>query len=221
MYIHNTTQATVLGCKDEFSICKSPTGPCWTNENITSIPQTPESRLATEEENVIKLLQQALDYSSACGSTQFRGADALDAQTKIAHMQSQTLAPEQWKVEVEKFFQTSLARIQLNTYDIARGTAAAYDDYRDVLPVGHRGICDLVAIPTVGWKNVNVVGLVGTVFCVAVLWVVSRRMRDQKGGECLIAVLLWRGHLSVMGFVWTKLIFVFAVGFGFLRRLFV
>jgi hypothetical protein len=187
---------------------------------MTSIPQTPESQPATEEENVIKLLQLALHYSSACGSTQFRGAEALDAQTKIAHMQSQNLVSEQWKVEVEKFFQTSLARIQLNTYGIARGTAAAYDGYRDVLPARHRGICDLVAIPTVGWKNLNVVGLVGTVFGVAVLWVISRKMRDQKGGEILVAVVLWRGYLSVISFVWTKLIFVFVVGFRFLRRLF-
>lgn len=195
-YFHNSTRATVLGCVDQYRIFKHTSGPCWTNENITSIPQAPKKRTATEEENVIKLLLLALDFSTACGSTRFRGVEALDAQSKIAHMQSQELNSEQWKVEVEKFFQASLARIQLNAYDIVRGTAVAFDDYHDTLPVRYRGICNLVAIPTVGWKNINVVGLTATIFGVALLWIISRKVKDQKRVDTLIVVLLWRNFLK-------------------------
>ncbi|KAH8648219.1 hypothetical protein BGZ60DRAFT_553057 [Tricladium varicosporioides] len=147
-YFHNSTQARVLGCVDQFLICKSTSGPCWSNANMTNIPEAPQDRTATEEENVVKLLLLALEFSSACGSTQFRGVEALDAQSRLAHMQSQNLNSNQWHVEVEKFFQSSLARIQLNAYDIVRGTAAAFDDYHDILPARYRGICSLVAIRT-------------------------------------------------------------------------
>jgi hypothetical protein len=194
-YFHNSTRATVLGCVDQYRICKDTSGPCWTNENITSIPQAPKNRPSTAEENVVKLLLMALDFSSACGSTQFRGAEALDAQSKISHMQSQDLASEQWQVEVEKIFQTSLARIQLNAYDIVRGTAAAFDGYHDTLPAGYRGICSLVAIQTAGWQNLNVIGLVGTIFGVALLWIISRKVETQNRVNTLIIVLLWRNYL--------------------------
>lgn len=194
-YYHNSTRATVLGCVDQYLICKDATGPCWTKENITSIPQAPKNRISTEEENVIKLLLLALDFSSACGSTQFRGVEALNAQSKISHMQSQDLAPEQWKVEVEKFFQVSLARIQLNAYDIVRGTAAAFNDYHNILPARYRGICNLVAIRTVGWKNLNVMGLVGAIFCITLLWIISWKAKDEKRVDTFIVTLLWRNYL--------------------------
>jgi hypothetical protein len=147
------------------------------------------------EENVIKLLLLALDFSSACGSTQFRGVEALDAQSKIAHMQSQELDTNQWQIEIEKFFQVSLARIQLNAYDIVRGTAAAFNDYHDILPTRYRGICNLVAIQTVGWKNLNVMGLVGTIFGVGLLWIISRKVKDKKRVDTLVVTLLWRNCL--------------------------
>jgi hypothetical protein len=194
-YYHNSTRATVLGCVDQYLICKDTTGPCWTKENITSIPQAPKNRTSTVEENVIKLLLLALDFSTACGSIQFRGVEALDAQSKISHMESQELAPEQWKIEVEKFFQVSLARIQVNAYDIVRGTAAAFDDYHDVLPTRYRGICNLVAIPTVGWKNLNVAGLVGAILGIALLWVISIKAKDEKRVDAFIVILLWRNYL--------------------------
>jgi hypothetical protein len=194
-YYHNSTRATVLGCVDQYLICKDITGPCWTKENITSIPQAPKNRTATVEENVIKLLLLALDFSTACGSTQFRGVESLNAQSKISHMQSQDLAPEQWKLEVEKFFEVSLARIQLNAYDIVRGTAAAFDDYHNILPARYRGICTLVAIRTVGWKNLNVVGLVGSIFGIALLWIISRKAKDEKGEDRFIVILLWQIYL--------------------------
>jgi hypothetical protein len=194
-YFHNSTRATVLGCVDQYLICKDTSGPCWANGNITSIPQTPKNRTSTVEENVIELLFLALKFSSACGSIQFRGVEALDAQSKIAHMKSQHLASKQWEVEVEKFFQTSLARIQLNAYDIVRGTAAAFGDYHDILPARYRGICNLVAIRTVGWKNLNVMGLVGTIFAVALVWIISWKVKDQKRVDTFIFILLWRNYL--------------------------
>ena len=168
---------------DKYQICKTKTGPCWSNNNISSIPQSPKNRNPTEEENVATLLNLALDFSTSCGSVQYRQAEALDAQSKIAHIQSLPLADRQWEVEAEKMFQTSLARMQSNIYDIARGTAKKYEGYENVLDPKYRGICGLVQILTPGHTNVNLWGLLGT---------------------SLAVLLLWMYHLR--GFIWKKIL---------------
>jgi hypothetical protein len=174
-YINNSTRAGVLGCVDKYQICERLTGPCWSNNNISSIPQASKNRTATEEENVATLLILALDYSTSCGSVQFRQAEALDAQLKIAHIQSLPLAERQWEVEAEKMFQTSLARMQSNIYDIARGTASNFEGYQNILDPNYRGICELVQIPTPGHTNINFWGLIGTTLAVVLLWIYHLR----------------------------------------------
>ena len=195
-YINRSTRAGVLGCVDEYQICKSLTGPCWNNGNISLISNTPSDRSATEEESLVYLLKRALDFSTSCGSVQFRQAEALDAQSKIAHSQSLPLLLEQWKVEAEKMFKTSLARIQLNVYDIVRGTPASYGGYHDVMPTNYREICKMVKIPVLGRTNINFWGLLGTVLAVALVWALSMRWKSASGEKMLMAVLLWRNALA-------------------------
>jgi hypothetical protein len=193
LYFNNSTRAGVLGCVDEYRICKTQSGPCWTNKNITSIPG-PQNRDATEEENVATLLKLALDFSTSCGSVQYRQAEALDAQAKIADTQSLPLAPKQWQVEAEKIFQTSLARMQSNIYNIVRGTSANHDGYHDILDPNFRGICELVKIPTPGQTNINFWGAIGTVAAVVFVWVMPVRRKVSSGDEVMkvmVAVLLW------------------------------
>jgi hypothetical protein len=188
-YFNNSTRAGILGCVDEYKICKTQSGPCWSNKNITSIP-APGDRNATEEENVAKLLTLALDFSTSCGSVQYRQAEALDAQMKIADTQSLPLAPKQWQVEAEKIFQTSLARMQSNVYDIVRGTAASFEGYQNVMDPKYAGICGLVKIPTIGWTDINFWGLIGTSFGVVFFWVMSIRVRNAA--HDMVAVFLWK-----------------------------
>ncbi|KAE9367943.1 hypothetical protein N431DRAFT_445015 [Stipitochalara longipes BDJ] len=178
--------------------------PCWDNGNVTSIFDGSDGGKATEEENIALLLLLALDYSTACGSTQFRGAEALDAQAKIAHMRSLPLAEKQWEVETEKMFQTSLARMQLNVFNVVRGTASNFDGYTDILPEKYRGICKLVKIPTIGWRNINFAGIVGVLFAVLSLWIVSRKVKDGAGNKRLIIVLFWENFLKDLCFVIEK-----------------
>jgi hypothetical protein len=198
MYYNNSTRASVLGCVDQFQICRTAKGPCWDNGNVTSIFDDHIGDKATEEQNVALLLLLALDYSTACGSTQFRGAEALDAQSKIAHMRSLPLAEKQWQVEAEKMFQTSLARMQLNVFNVARGTASSFDGYENILPEKYRGICKLVKIPTIGWRNINFVGVIGVIIAVGFMWIISRKKEDRAGHERLIAVLIWESFLRDM-----------------------
>ena len=138
------------------------------------------------------LLNMALDFATSCGSIQFRQAQALDAQSKIAHMQSLPLGSEQWEVEAECIFQTTLARMQSNVYDIVRGTAARYDGYDNVLPPNYRGICKLVKIPTLGWTNINFWGMICTTLAVVIVWILSVRWKTASGDNAMVAILLWK-----------------------------
>jgi hypothetical protein len=196
LFYNNSTQAGVLGCVDQCKICKSSTGPCWDNGNISSILTDEANASMTEEELVIDLLLLALDLSSACGSIEFRGAEALDAQGKIAHMQSFQLAEKQWQVEAEKLFHTSLARMQLNLYDVVREIAANFDEYHNILPEKFRGLCQLVEIQTIGWRNINFLGFMGTVLAAVLFWGISRKMKTSSGEKRLFIVLMWVNGLK-------------------------
>ncbi|KAH8745060.1 hypothetical protein BGZ57DRAFT_960450 [Hyaloscypha finlandica] len=200
LYYNNSTRAGVLGCVDQFQICRTAEGPCWDNGNVTLIFDDHSGESATVEQNIALLLLLALDYSTACGSIQFRGAEALDAQAKIAHMRSLPLPENQWQVEAEKMFQTSLARMQLNVFNLVRGTASGFDGYEDILPEKYRGVCKLVKIPTVGWRNINFVGVIGIVLVVLFMWIISRKTEDGAGEAHMIIVLLWDRFLRDLCF---------------------
>ena len=189
LYLNNSTRAGVLGCVDQFKICRTVRGPCWDNGNVTAIFEDHIGEKATEEQNAALLLLLSLDFSTACGSTQFRGAEALDAQSKIAHMRSLPLAEKQWQAEAEKMFQTSLARMQLNVFNVVRGTASTFDGYENILEEKYRGICNLVKIPTIGWRNINFVGVIGVIVTVILTWVIIRKLEDGAGRQHLLIVL--------------------------------
>jgi hypothetical protein len=197
-YYNNSTRAGVLGCVDSYQICESENGPCWSNNNISSIPQAPLNHSATEDENVAALLKLSLDYSTSCGSVQFRQAQALDAQSKITHIQSLPLPTSQWEVETEKMFRTSLARMQANVYDVVRGTASSYEGYRDILDPKYRGLCGLLRIPTTGYTNINFLGLLGIVLAVVTIWSFHLRTFIRKkilkpGVKGVLGVWKWIG----------------------------
>ena len=195
LYVNNSTRASVLGCTDGYQICRTKSGPCWKNENASKIFDDNYIVKSTEGQNVARLLLLALDYSSTCGSIQFRGAEALDAQKKIAHMQSLPLADQQWEVEAESLFRTSLARMQLNVFDVVRGSASNFQGYRDTLSAKDSGLCSMVKIKGSGVKNINVCGLLAIIFAVAFVWTISRRANSGSRRNELVAVLIWKNFL--------------------------
>jgi hypothetical protein len=137
-------------------------------------------------------LSRALAFSTACGSIQYTGAEALDAQSKLSHMQSLPLAKRQWVVESEKLFKTSLARIQLNVFNLVHGTASKYDGYHNMIPSNYKGMCRLVETPVHNLVNINFLGLLGTISAVIVFWVISRRRKVSDSEETLVIVIIWR-----------------------------
>lgn len=154
----------------------------------------PSNRAATQEEQIFQLLELGVQYSTSCGSIQYRNAEALDAQSKIAYSESLPLPRLQWPVEGEKTFATSLARFQINIYNVIRGTASKLQHYENKMRPNYQGMCKMVKIPVVGWANINFLGLMGTIITSLIILILSQKRAVGVNGEKrLVALLIWDG----------------------------
>jgi len=139
-------------------------------------------------------LQAALIGSHTFGAFSNLLASALNAQSRVAGFESLPLAREQWKVEAEQLFAISLARIQVNARNIARGVAKAYPGYQK--QVRENEFCNQTYMfNSEGWTNVNWAGWVGiSVVCCVVIVVAIPAGDDEKlFWEVLydLAIKLW------------------------------
>lgn len=177
LWRNNSTRAGVLGCADDLLICDMAGRTCWDNSNYTSALSAitdPDTRGA------FYLLKIALDDSSASKAIWFRAASALDASRKLNSIYSMRLAEKQWEVESEIIFRTSLARMQANVLDFARGTYAHYPGVQNHAGDEVRGACTMVKFQTNGYTNVSTAGFWGlNVLCI-VLFLSSRRYSNVQ-----------------------------------------
>ena len=100
------------------------------------------------------LLWFSLQSSHIHGSLSARLASGLDAQSHISPLGITPLAREQWKVEVTKLFETSLATIQINARNIARGVIGRYPGWVKFEP-GVDVCTDRFLFRAKGYINVN------------------------------------------------------------------
>ena len=178
LWYNNNTRAGVLGCVDYKRICDFSGTTCWDNSNFTRASEPPPGQQASEAQNAYQLLVLSLGSSQAYGSIQYRGGSGLNAQSKAGQFTSLPLALEQWKVEAEALFQTSLVRMQITIFDIARGTYANEPGFSDGLLPAYRGICSMVKFKSVGWRNVSFWGFWGILALAFCLVVASRRSNE-------------------------------------------
>ena len=174
---NNSTRAGVLGCVDDLLVCDATGRTCWDNSNYTSAPQAitdPDAR------NAFHLLKIALDDSSAAKAMLFRAGSALKASRKLNSIYSMRLAEKQWAVESESVFRTSLARMQVNVLDFARGTYARYPGVKNRAGDELRGACAMVKFPTAGYTNVSTAGFWGLNALCIVLFLSSRRYSNAR-----------------------------------------
>lgn len=143
---------TVLACVDT-TVWRTPSA----NDDE---PWGPLSRLPGPEptdphtRGAMYFLNSALYPSNTYSSLSLRGSSALAAQSKINGFLSAPLAPEQWKVEAESLFKTSLTHIQFNARNIARGVPSGFSGYlrQNRTPEFCR---DVFALQATGWQNVD------------------------------------------------------------------
>lgn len=105
---------------------------------------------------------------------------------------------DQWKTEVRYWFETTLARIQLNVLDVVRGNTGDPEDYAGI-PPRYRGLCAMEKFKSVGWRNVSTWGLLGLLIFAAGVSVASVRTEEQVlwlvvGARLLIRTMHWFVH---------------------------
>jgi hypothetical protein len=177
----------VLACVDKTMICEPDGIKCtdlWDpdSEYMKDSPFRPAIKML-----IFPLLPSRMDFS-----INYRLGNALDAQSKLVQKSSLPLAAEQWEVEVQQLFETSLARIQIEAWTIARGTGTADLPGLDILDnpdLPFREMCRLFKFRSVGWKNINVSGVA---FCVVgglLVIICSVKKEEQLWIEGLPSIL--------------------------------
>jgi hypothetical protein len=116
------------------------------------------------------------------------GGRALVAEAKLQRELSLPLAEEQWKVEAENLFQTTLARIQISLRDYIRGAAAENPEYTDLTSPGMHDMCHAYKFHGRGWKNISVWGVVMVFVNVAMVFILSREIPGAEEVEGLVTV---------------------------------
>jgi hypothetical protein len=150
----------VLACLDKTEWRDSMFNSSWTPLNKLPSKDMHDSPNA----RAIYLMTNSLIGANVFSSINTRLAAALDAQSKLTGFVSLPLAKEQWKLEVERLFNISLARIMINARDISRGAKGQYQGFVK-LPKSEVDICaETYLMQTFEWKNINFTGM---------MWVLS------------------------------------------------
>lgn len=183
-YFNDNEYASVINCEESVEICDSHINKCW---SLKMGWMPPGERLQNwdhsnfvnlnEHEFALTLLRSALADSCIVLST------GLEAASHCKFYDCTDLPHDQWILEVRRWFEASLARIQFNVLDIARGTGNQGEDYKDIDPM-YRGICKMVKFKSNGWRNVNFWGLLSLLGLVCGTSVAS--LRTEHGDVWLM-----------------------------------
>ena len=164
-YLNLLEHATILACVDTTSLC-DPRGEICEPFPSERIPGgLPKGRAVLAG---LELLLSALWNSNTYYSLLSRTDQALNATASLAVLASLPLPRDQWKVEVRHRFEESLARIQMDARDAARGTMAKYSGFVNISP--NNIMCGAYIFRADGWSNVDrTASIIVLVVCLALL----------------------------------------------------
>lgn len=160
----------------------------------------------------LRLLGLSLKFSDTKAAFTYQDPSVLDAQRRVLLIMSLPLDPEQWKIEARRIFEISLARMQGDILDIARGKGANEVSVSNLLGNSNAEICSMIKFQAVGWSNVSLVGFVSLLGLAFVLY-----LSTIEVGKSILLVWLClhvlcpkiRGMASVVGsifqFIWPYL----------------
>jgi hypothetical protein len=152
-----------LACVDTTEICSPNGSRCWTD--LSTLDVDPPS---LDEKIGYYMLALALTESTTFNAIQLQGGRTLEATHMLQRFLSFPLADEQWKVEAEHLFETSLARISITLRNYIRGAAAHIPNYKDETAAAMGGMCHAYKLPGRGWVNIPVSGII-LITCLASL----------------------------------------------------
>ena len=176
-YFNNGTTHVQITCMNHIQICDILAKNCWYMPNFGDPKNLLVSRKlpgysASNDDLALVLLEACLSDSvislaHQTGDDRY-GLTALnfEAQAHCSYIACKDLPDDQWKLELRRWFETSLALIQLNLHEIVRPSL----DFRDNktldeqwhgIPGEYRGICHLGKFRAMGWRNVSALGFFG------------------------------------------------------------
>ena len=203
LYLNNETKPKFLACIDNTEICDPSRKTCQQLE--VNAPErvfdTAHGR-ATNTAHELTVTQDELAriilLAALRGSNVFVSKDSghpwtasLEADAQCTYFVCKDLPVDQWKTEARRWFETSLALIQVNLLDIVRGTGNGHGhglipvppylnrESRDI-PQIYKGICGLGKFKSVGWRNVSVSGYLGTLLVALLVLLGSCRYQDGR-----------------------------------------
>ena len=180
-YFNDSMYASVISCQEGVEICNLHTNKCW---NPKLGWKDPANRLQNLENlKYMKLNERELAFillETALGDSSIEWSASLEAVSHCNFFDCTDLPHDQWILEVRRWFEASLAKIQFNVLDIARGTGNQGEDYKDIDPM-YRGICGIVKFKSNGWRNVNFWGLFSLPGLVCGIFVAS--LRTEVDGD--------------------------------------
>jgi hypothetical protein len=190
-YYNTNWHAGVLGCVERTIVCVPNLSRCMSLRALGDLPD------AGDEESAVRaMLYFSLVTSGLGHSLGYLGAQALDAQSKLAGDNSLPLAAEQWKAETQKFFETSLARIQITARNLARGNPEGnLAGQKDLMHPKWKGMCSRYKFRSVGYKNISVSRFLGE-FLAGMLLIVLSRSGDDEDDELWVEKQIHRVRRS-------------------------
>ena len=181
-YYNNSTEEAIVACVDEAEVCDSEHRTC--QKFSGSAVETPfsfqnrrSSSTPSKDDLVRALLYATLDGSNVCAAS-LRIPQDLETSSHCTYLECQDgLPPQQWRNEARRWFEVSLARIQVNLINIVHGNMNPGADYENI-PPDYRGICEMGKFKGVGWRNVSVVGFLGLLLLALLITMASIRTED-------------------------------------------
>jgi hypothetical protein len=149
-----------------------------------------------EDSYMRAMLYFSLLTSSIDRPLAYLGTQALDAQSKLVGTSSLPLADEQWKVEIQKLFETSLARTQITARNLARGNPeGSFPGQKDLMDPRWKGMCSRYKFRSVGYKNISVSRFFGFFF-VGLIFLVLSISAGSKDDELWVEKQIKRARRS-------------------------
>ncbi|KAL2048570.1 hypothetical protein N7G274_000482 [Stereocaulon virgatum] len=107
-------------------------------------------------------MKWSLENSNIYDSIKWRLGTALLAQESVSQWVSIPLPPDQWQLEANQLFATSLARVQYDAWSIATGEDRQRPGYVDKTPDEAKGqLCGLYKFKTLDFTNINLAAFIG------------------------------------------------------------
>ena len=182
-YMNSVLHDTVLACKDRTEW----RDPEKRDEGWRHLLEVPE--LSINDTSGVYggflLMRLSLANSHTYGSIRMRPESSLDAQAHLAQATALRLPENHWEIEAERLFKISLARIQIDARNIARGKLASYSGYIKQHTKESARICTHTYLfQSVGFTNINRTWfLVTAILCVFVMLMAVTRSDEHLWWE--------------------------------------